>query len=162
MDTSTIARGRCPRQFLTLLLWSCIKHGKRPIPFSTYALPYHAIDYCLSAAGIRFVDVDHVAYAYDPSLLLGAHRGDATVTLPLELSAHPTPEEWEAAWDPLFLSSVVNAPRHLAGGAPHHLQARFSGARPDGPYHFTGASWSTTSPTRPAPSTSRRSSMPPC
>ncbi len=113
-----------------------VKHGKRPIPFSTYALPYHAIDYCLSAAGIRLVDVDHVAYAYDPFLLLGAHRGDATITLPLEPSAHPTPEEWEAAWDPLFLSSIVNAPRHLAGGAPHHLQARFRGARPDGPYRW--------------------------
>ena len=35
---------------------------------------------------------------------------------------HPTPEEWEAAWDPLFLSSIVNAPRQLADGAPHHLQ----------------------------------------
>jgi len=69
-------------------------------------------------------------------LLLGAHRGDATITLPLEPSAHPTPEEWEAAWDPLFLSSIVNAPRHLAGGAPHHLQARFRGARPDGPYRW--------------------------
>jgi len=113
-----------------------VKHGKRPIPFSTYALPYHAIDYCLSAAGIRLVDVDHVAYAYDPFLLLGAHRGDATITLPLEPSAHPTPEEWEAAWDPLFLSSIVNAPRHLAGGAPNHLQARFRGARPDGPYRW--------------------------
>jgi len=113
-----------------------VKHGKRPIPFSTYALPYHAIDYCLSAAGIRLVDVDHVAYAYDPFLLLGAHRGAATVTLPLEPSAHPTPDEWEAAWDPLFLSSIVNAPRHLAGGAPHHLQARFRGARPDGPYRW--------------------------
>ena len=22
-----------------------VKHGKHPIPFSTYALPYHAIDY---------------------------------------------------------------------------------------------------------------------
>ena len=30
-----------------------IKHGKRPIPFSTYQLPYHAIDYCLSVAGIH-------------------------------------------------------------------------------------------------------------
>ena len=24
-----------------------IKHGKRPIPFSTYELPFHAINYCL-------------------------------------------------------------------------------------------------------------------
>ena len=29
-----------------------VKHGKRPIPFSTYELPFHAIDYCLAEAGI--------------------------------------------------------------------------------------------------------------
>jgi len=39
---------------------------------------------------------------------------------------------------PLFLSSIVNAPRYLAGGVSLHLQARFRGARVDGPYtwHF--------------------------
>src|SRR3954451_6889146 len=113
-----------------------IKHGKRPIPFATYELPYHAIDYCLREAGINLVDVQHVAYSYDPYLLLGKHRDDATITLPLEPSAHPTPAEWEAAWDPLFLSSIVNAPRQLSGGAPHHLEARFRGARSDGPYRW--------------------------
>ena len=113
-----------------------IKHGKRPIPFSTYELPFAAIDYCLREAGISLVDVDHVAYSYDPFLLLGQHRDAATITLPLEPSAHPTPSQWESAWDPLFLASIVNAPRHLAGGAPHHLQARFRGARADGPYRW--------------------------
>lgn len=113
-----------------------IKHGKRPIPFSTYELPYAAIDYCLSEAGICLVDVDHVAYAFDPALLLGAHSDDATIALPLEPSAHPTPDEWQSAWDPLFLASIANAPRHLAGGAPHHLRARFRRARPDGPYRW--------------------------
>src|SRR5689334_6033099 len=113
-----------------------IKHGKRPVPFSTWELPYHAIDFCLRETGIRLVDVDHVAYSYDPYLLLGRHRGDATITLPLEPSAHPTPEEWDAAWDPLFLSSMVNAPRHLAGGVPHHLQERFRGVRFNGPFRW--------------------------
>ncbi|MGN6699306.1 MAG: carbamoyltransferase family protein [Thermomicrobiales bacterium] len=113
-----------------------VKHGKRPIPFSTYELPYHAIDYCLREAGIVLTGVDHVAYSFDPYLLLGRHADDATITLPLEPSAHPTPEEWEAAWDPLFLASIVNAPRQLAGGAPHHLAARFRGARADGPYQW--------------------------
>src|SRR4051812_5979855 len=83
------------------------KHAKRPVPFSTWELPFHAIDYCLREAGARLVDIAHVAYSYDPYLLLGPRRGDATITLPLEPSAHPIPEEWEAAWDPLFLSSVV-------------------------------------------------------
>jgi carbamoyltransferase len=115
-----------------------IKHGKRPVPFSTWELPFHAIDYCLSVAGISLRDVDHVAYSFDPNLLLGRHAGQATIHLPLEPSAHPTPAEWESAWDPLFLASIVNAPRHLASGAPHHLGRSFRGARPDGPYcwHF--------------------------
>lgn len=113
-----------------------IKHGKRPIPFSTYELPFHAINYCLQAANISLPDVQHIAYAYDPYLLLGSHSEDATLTLPMEPSAHPTPAEWESAWDPLFLSSIVNAPRHLVSGVPHHLQARFRGARASGPYRW--------------------------
>jgi carbamoyltransferase len=113
-----------------------IKHGKRPLPFSTWELPFHAIDYCLSVAGVTLGDVEHVAYSFDPWLLLGDRRGDATITLPLEPSAHAIPAEWDAAWDPLFLSSIVNAPRHLSGGAPLHLRKRFAGARPDGPYHW--------------------------
>ncbi len=115
-----------------------VKHGKRPIPFSAYELPFHAIDFCLASARLLLVDVDHVAYSYDPFLLLGPYSADATIELPLEPSAHPAPAQWEAAWDPLFLSSIVNAPRHLASGVPHHLQRRFRGARHDGPYcwHF--------------------------
>ncbi|HEV2661358.1 MAG TPA: carbamoyltransferase C-terminal domain-containing protein [Ktedonobacteraceae bacterium] len=111
-----------------------IKHGKRAIPFSTYELPFNAINYCLQEADIKLVDVDHIAYSYDPFLLLGKYSADATITLPLEPSAHAT--EWEAAWDPLFLSSIVNAPRHLVGGVPLHLQERFRGARFDGPFRW--------------------------
>src|SRR5690606_20291134 len=64
-----------------------IKHGKRPVPFSAWELPYHAIDYCLAEAGIDLADIDHVAYSYDPYLLLESR--DATVTLPLEPSRQP-------------------------------------------------------------------------
>src|ERR671930_253400 len=71
-----------------------VKHGKRPIPFSTYELPFHAIDYCLREAGVRLTDVDHIAYSFDPGLLLGPRRHDAALTLPLEPSAHPVPEGW--------------------------------------------------------------------
>jgi len=106
-----------------------IKHGKRPIPFSAYELPYHAIDYCLREGGIGLAEVDRIAYSYAPAIRLGRHRDECTLALPLEPSAAPTPDEWEAAWDPLFLASVVNAPRHLAGGAPLHLEPRFRGAR---------------------------------
>lgn len=113
-----------------------IKHGKRPIPFSTYELPFHAIDFCLKEAGIRLTDVNHVAYSFDPQVRLKPLNGHAVLTLPMEPSAHPKPEEWDSVWDPLFLSSIVNAPRHLSGGYPHHLQARLHGARPDGPYRW--------------------------
>lgn len=111
-----------------------IKHGKRPLPFSTWQLPFHAIDYCLAEAGIALADVAHVAYSYDPKLLLGEYDGRATITLPLEPSAHES--DWLSPWDPLFLSSIVNAPRQLASGAPHHLKKRFRGVAHDGPYRW--------------------------
>ncbi|MGE5649448.1 MAG: carbamoyltransferase [Bacillota bacterium] len=111
-----------------------IKHGKRPVPFSTWQLPFHAIDYCLRQAGIALAEVDHVAYSYDPALLLGKYGKQSSITLPLEPSAHET--EWLSPWDPLFLSSIVNAPRQLASGAPHHLKKRFRGVRHDGPYQW--------------------------
>ncbi len=113
-----------------------VKHGKRPIPFSTYELPFHAIDYCLREAGIALADIDHIAYSYDPFLLLDRHRDEAVITLPLEPSAYPTPDEWESPWDPLFLSSIVNAPKHLVDGVPLHLQARFKGARKNSHYRW--------------------------
>lgn len=112
-----------------------VKHGKRPVPFTTWELPYHAIDYCLREAGARLADVDHVAYSYDPQRFIRERvRGD-TVTLPMQPSAHGA-GSWESVWDPLFASYIVNAPRQLAGGAPHHLRERFAGARHDGPYRF--------------------------
>ncbi len=45
-----------------------VKHGKRPVPFTVWQLPCHAIDYCLKEAGISLRDVDHVAYSCDPCL----------------------------------------------------------------------------------------------
>jgi carbamoyltransferase len=113
-----------------------IKHGKRPVPFTAWQLPFHAIDYCLREAGILLRDVDHVAYSYDPALQLGQHAPASSIALPLEPSAQPS--GWASAWEPLALSYMVNAPRQLAGGAPHHLMQRFRGVRDDGPFawHF--------------------------
>jgi len=102
-----------------------IKHGKRPSPFTAYELPFHAIAYCLEEAGLALGQVDAIAYSFDPYPLLGRHNDAGTIALPLEPSAHPVPEEWVSAWDPYFLASIVNAPRHLRGGIPHHLQQRF-------------------------------------
>jgi carbamoyltransferase len=113
-----------------------VKHGKRPIPFSTYELPYHAIEYCLRQAGIQLADVDHVAYSYAPKLLLNGHSDASHVPLPMRPSQLPQPPEGESVWDPLFLCSIVNAPGLLADGAPHHLRERFLGVGEDGPYQW--------------------------
>ncbi len=59
-----------------------IKHGKRPLPFSTWELPFHAIDFCLRQAGIDLSQVDHVAYSYDPSLLPGFESAPKVIHLP--------------------------------------------------------------------------------
>src|SRR5690242_15577090 len=112
-----------------------VKHGKRPVPFSTWELPFHAIDYCLREAGVRLADVDHVAYSYDPYLLLGRYRDAAEIPIPLA-AGEQLPAEWESPWDPLFLSSIVNAPAQLVDGAPHHLQERFLGAKAEGRYRW--------------------------
>ena len=100
-----------------------IKHGKRPVPFTTWQLPYYAIDYCLSAADIRLRDVDHIVYSYDPALLAPGRPHAADISLPLEPSRAGALEEGESPWDPLFLSYLVNAPRQLLDGAPHHLKS---------------------------------------
>src|SRR5262249_28721920 len=105
-----------------------IKHGKRPVPFTTWELPYHAIEYCLRHAGIELAEVDHVAYSYDPHLLLGQYRHDATIELPLEPSAHAPTVDGASPWEPLSLAYSVNAERQLVDGAPHHLRARFASA----------------------------------
>jgi len=119
-----------------------IKHGKRPIPFSTYELPFHAIDYCLSVAGIHLNDVDHIAYSFDPHILLADDAGkDKSIRLPLrpQYTANHAKESWGSPWDPLFLSLIVNAPGQLEDGWPHHLQERFAGSQGVADkWHFVG------------------------
>ena len=112
------------------------KHGKRPIPFSTYELPYHAVDYCLKTAGIHLKDVDHVAYSFDPYLLTAPEqRGADSIEIPFHsLESNP---QWLSPWDPLFLSSIINSPGLLVDGYPHHLQKRFTGTTTnDFEWHF--------------------------
>lgn len=130
-----------------------IKHGKRPIPFSTYELPFHAIDYCLRTAGIHLNDVDHIAYSFDPYTFAGdqfEHSEQITiplnekrnkfserVSLPLGSEVLEETEQWLNPWDPLFLSHILNAPRQLVDGWPHHLQPSFVGANPvEKKWHF--------------------------
>src|SRR3954452_5997850 len=66
-----------------------IKHGKRPVPFSTWELPFHAIDYCLAERNTDLAHLDHVAYSFDPYILLGESGAGGSISLPLEPSAQP-------------------------------------------------------------------------
>jgi carbamoyltransferase len=93
-----------------------IKHGKRPVPFSAYELPYHAIDYCLKEANIHLKDVDHIAYSFDPDIN--------------RITVYP-------GNDDLYLNYIRHAPAHLISGYPHHLEKRFDGVTTkDFDWHF--------------------------
>jgi carbamoyltransferase len=95
------------------------------VPFSTWQLPFDAINYCLEAAGITLADLDHVAYSYDPAQFPAFSPDRGGIEIPLNLAAFSAPDDGSSPWDPLFLSAVVNAPEQLRDGAPHHLQGRF-------------------------------------
>lgn len=103
-----------------------VKHAKRPVPFSTWQLPFDAIDACLAEGGITLADVDHVAYSYDPELFPDMPtKPGATIALPLD-PARSRVEVNASPWDPLFLAYIMNAQAQLLDGAPHHLRKRFA------------------------------------
>ncbi|MFO1338483.1 MAG: carbamoyltransferase C-terminal domain-containing protein [Burkholderiaceae bacterium] len=102
-----------------------IKHGKRPVPFTAWELPFHAIDDCLRQAGVTLAEVAHVGYSFDPQLFIGARAPDGRLQLPLQPSDFG-PGPWESPWDPLFAAYVLNAPRQLRDGVPHHLRKRLA------------------------------------
>jgi carbamoyltransferase len=99
------------------------KHGKSPVPFSTWELPEQAIRFCLAEAGLRPSDLDAVAYSYDPALAPPSN-GDVT----------------GAEWEGLRTLYAQRAPRFLAsalGGldagkvrfVAHHVAHAASAAR---------------------------------
>ncbi len=102
------------------------KHGKSPVPFSTWELPEQAIGFCLAEAGLRPSDLDAVAYSYDPAL---APPSDGDVTA--------------GEWEGLRTLYAQRAPRFLAsalGGldagkvrfVAHHVAHAASAARAAG------------------------------
>lgn len=109
-----------------------IKHGKRPVPFSTWELPYNAVDFCLKTAGITLAEVDHIAYSFDPYPLLGDRRDALTVEIPLQpAGVRAGIRGFENPYEGLFLSAILNAPGHLVDGVPLHLSKRFGGTTLD-------------------------------
>lgn len=113
-----------------------IKHGKRPIPFSTYQIPFYAIDYCLKTAKIDLKDIDHIAYSFNPYLLIEETKAKApTIEIPLNMNGFH--RNGHDPWETLFLSSIINAPGQLVDGWPHHLQQRFVDSKiSDWQWHF--------------------------
>jgi carbamoyltransferase len=103
------------------------KHGKDPVPFSTWELPEQAIRFCLHHAGMSAADIDVIAYSYDPAL--GA---------PFD-SPDPTAGQWEGLRTlfvqraPNFLASLGFDPErvrfvahHVAHAASAHLASGYS------------------------------------
>ncbi len=107
-----------------------VKHGKRPTPFTTYEMPFHAINYCLEQAKITLSEVDDIAYSFNPFLLTSnesVHQKDCTI--PFISNSCDKSNKGENPWNNLFLSSVFHAPSQLVDGYPHHLQKRFKGSK---------------------------------
>src|SRR4051794_1654801 len=76
------------------------KHGKSPVPFSTWELPEAAARWCLERGGVAAADLDAVAYSYDPRL------------------APATDDVTEDGWEGLRTLYAQRAPRFLATALP--------------------------------------------
>src|ERR1700712_5704222 len=85
------------------------KHGKTPVPFSTWEVPELAARWCLEEAGLEPSDIDAVAYSYDPAIAMPAD-GDLTAS----------------AWEPLRTLFAQRAPRFLATSLPGLETSRFA------------------------------------
>jgi carbamoyltransferase len=103
------------------------KHGKSPVPFSTWEVPEQSAAWCLAHAGIGPEDLDAVAYSYDPDLAL-------------PVSEDMTAQEWEglrtfyAKRAPLFLHTALpGLDPACVRFVPHHV-AHAASAYLAGPY----------------------------
>jgi carbamoyltransferase len=77
------------------------KHGKEPVAFSTWELPEASARWCLEQGGVGPVELDAVAYSYDP-----------------ELAADPAADLTAAEWEPLRTLYVRRAPLFLRTALP--------------------------------------------
>jgi carbamoyltransferase len=83
------------------------KHGKRPVPFSTWELPEGAIRWCLAEGGLESGDLDAVAYSYDPGLV------------------DPTSDGLDPGWEDLRTRYAERAPNFLSTLLPDYDRDRF-------------------------------------
>ncbi|HET8757720.1 MAG TPA: carbamoyltransferase C-terminal domain-containing protein [Solirubrobacteraceae bacterium] len=92
------------------------KHGKSPVPFSTWELPEQAMAFCLSEAGLEPADLDAVAYSYHPDL---APPPDGDITADgweglRTLYARRAPRFLQASLPGLDPAKVRWVPHHVA------------------------------------------------
>ncbi|HZD81222.1 MAG TPA: carbamoyltransferase C-terminal domain-containing protein [Actinomycetota bacterium] len=101
------------------------KHGKLPVPFSTWELPERAAAWCLRSAGLDPEHLDAVGYSYDPSALpdpgpdITARDWEGLRTL----FAHRAPLFLRAALPGLDPAIVRFVPHHVAHAASAYLAA---------------------------------------
>jgi carbamoyltransferase len=76
------------------------KHGKRPVPFSTWELPEQAARWCLEESATSVDDLDAVAYSYDASLV------------------RPGQDGLDQGWEALRTRYADRAPQFLATALP--------------------------------------------
>ena len=103
------------------------KHGKRPVPWSTWELPEQAVRWCLDEAGLRPEDIDAVGYSFDPSLCVDL--GDLGVTDPGDAVrtdyARRAPRFLAAALPGLDPDKVQFVQHHVAHAASAGLAAPY-------------------------------------
>lgn len=101
------------------------KHGKAPVPFSTWELPEQAARWCLAHARVTPAQLDAVAYSYDPALARPP-GGDVTADEwePLRtLYTERAPLFLQAALPGLSPELVEFVPHHIAHAASAYLAA---------------------------------------
>ncbi|MEA2296773.1 MAG: carbamoyltransferase [Solirubrobacteraceae bacterium] len=103
------------------------KHGKLPVPFSTWELPEGAMRHCLAIAGLAPSDLDAVTYSYDPDL--AAPPGEDVTADEWEglrtLFVRRAPRFLKTALPGLDASVVRYVPHHLSHAASAHLAGPF-------------------------------------
>jgi carbamoyltransferase len=77
------------------------KHGKAPVPFSTWEVPEQSARWCLAEAGLDPDDLDAVAYSYDP-----------------RLASAPGPDITADGWEGLRTVFAERAPLFLQAALP--------------------------------------------
>ncbi len=99
------------------------KHGKRPVPFSTWELPVAAAEWCLKEGGLKAGELDAIGYSYDPEL--APPLGDDVVASEWEglrtLYAARAPRFLETALPGLDGERVEFVAHHVAHAASAYL-----------------------------------------